>query len=106
MTKKNLREKLELIEKQKAEQLKKLAQLKEQEKTLKAQQRKQQRDLSRQQETRLKILIGAYFLRKIKENPNFLQSFKADFINFASEPGGKAAEQNVTVLEEFLKEFE
>lgn len=102
MVKINIDEKLRLINGQKEAQLKKLDQLKNQEKILKAQQRKQQRDLTREQETRLKILIGAFFLRKIKEDPGLLKSIKIDFVNFASEPGGKAAEQNLAVLKEFL----
>ena len=98
----DIQKKLELIEKQKLEQLKKLQQLKNREKDLKTQQRKQKRELTRQQDTRLKILVGAYYLRKFKDNPNLLESIKSDLISFASEAGGTAKEQNLAVLRELL----
>ena len=98
----DIQKKLELIEKQKVEQLKKLQQLKNREKDLKTQQRKQKRELTRQQETRLKILIGAYFLRKFKDNPQLLESIKSDLISFVSEVGGTAKDQNLVVLKELL----
>ena len=98
----DIQKKLELIEKQKVEQLKKLQQLKNREKDLKTQQRKQKRELTRQQDTRLKILIGAYYLRKFKDNPELLESIKSDLISFASEVGGTAKDQNLVVLKELL----
>lgn len=102
MSKVDIDEKLRLIEEQKSAQLKKLDQLKNQEKNLRAQQRKQKRELTRQQDTRLKILIGAYYLRQFKENPVLIESIKNDLISFASEPGGTAQEQNLNVLKELL----
>lgn len=103
MSKKDdIQKKLELIEKQKVEQLKKLQQLKNREKDLKTQQRKQKRELTRQQDTRLKILIGAYYLRKFKDNPNLLESIKSDLMDFVSEPGGTAKDQNLVVLKQLL----
>ena len=98
----DIQKKLELIEKQKVEQLKKLQQLKNREKDLKTQQRKQKRELTRQQDTRLKILIGAYYLRKFKDNPDLLESIKSDLIDFVSEVGGTAKDQNLLVLKELL----
>ena len=98
----DIQKKLELIEKQKVEQLKKLQQLKNREKDLKIQQRKQKRELTRQQETRLKILVGAYYLRKFKDNPNLLESIKSDLMDFVSEPGGTAKDQNLVVLKQLL----
>ena len=98
----DIQKKLELIEKQKVEQLKKLQQLKNREKDLKTQQRKQKRELTRQQDTRLKILIGAYYLRKFKDNPDLLESIKNELFNFASEANGAAKEQNLAVLKELL----
>lgn len=98
----DIQKKLELIEKQKVEQLKKLQQLKNREKDLKTQQRKQKRELTRQQDTRLKILIGAYYLRKFKDNPNLLESIKSDLMDFVSEAGGTAKDQNLVVLKQLL----
>ncbi len=98
----DIQKKLELIEKQKVEQLKKLQQLKNREKDLKTQQRKQKRELTRQQDTRLKILVGAYYLRKFKDNPGLLESIKSDLIDFVSEIGGTAKDQNLLVLKELL----
>ena len=98
----DIQKKLELIEKQKVEQLKKLQQLKNREKDLKIQQRKQKRELTRQQDTRLKILIGAYYLRKFKDNPNMLESIKSDVMDFVSYPGGTAKDQNLVVLKQLL----
>ena len=98
----DIQKKLELIEKQKVEQLKKLQQLKNREKDLKTQQRKQKRELTRQQDTRLKILIGAYYLRKFKDNPDVLESIKSDLVDFVSEIGGTAKDQNLVVLKELL----
>ncbi|NWK76296.1 hypothetical protein HYG93_19025 [Acinetobacter sp. SwsAc6] len=102
MSKQDIQTKLELIEKQKADQLKKLDQLKNQEKALKAQQRKKQRDLTRQQDARLKILVGAFYLRQFKKNPEMLESIKGSLISFASEATGTAKEQNLAVLKELL----
>ena len=98
----DIQKKLELIEKQKVEQLKKLQQLKNREKDLKTQQRKQKRELTRQQDTRLKILVGAYYLRKFKDNPGLLESIKSDLIDFVSKVGGTAKDQNLVVLKELL----
>ncbi len=98
----DIQKKLELIEKQKVEQLKKLQQLKNREKDLKTQQRKQKRELTRQQDTRLKILIGAYYLRKFKDNPQLLESIKSDLISFVSEVGGTAKDQNLVLLKQLL----
>ena len=98
----DIQKKLELIEKQKVEQLKKLQQLKNREKDLKTQQRKQKRELTRQQDTRLKILIGAYYLRKFKDNPDVLESIKSDLVDFVSEVEGTAKDQNLVVLKELL----
>ena len=98
----DIQKKLELIEKQKVEQLKKLQQFKNREKDLKTQQRKQKRELTRQQDTRLKILIGAYYLRKFKDNPQLLESIKSDLIDFVSEIGGTAKDQNLVVLKQLL----
>lgn len=102
MAKIDIDEKLKLINEQKAAQQKKLDQLKEQEKTLKAAQRKKQRELTRQQDTRLKILVGAYYLRKFKDNPDLLESIKSDLFSFASEAQGTAKDQNLAVLKELL----
>lgn len=102
MAKVDIDTKLKLIEEQKSAQLKKLDQLKNQEKDLRAQQRKQKRELTRQQETRLKILIGAFYLRQFNKNPALLESIKNELVNFASEPEGTAKEQNLTVLKELL----
>lgn len=102
MAKIDIEEKLKLIEKQKADQLKKLDQLKNQEKTLRAEQRKNKRELTRQQDTRLKILIGAFYLRQFEQNPNLLESIKNELFNFASEANGAAKEQNLAVLKELL----
>jgi hypothetical protein len=102
MAKVDIDEKLKLIEEQKQAQLEKLTQLKNQEKDLKAQQRKQKRELTRQQDTRLKILIGAYYLRQFNKNPELLESIKGDLISFASEAGGTAKDQNLVVLKELL----
>ena len=82
--------------------MKKLQQLKNREKDLKTQQRKQKRELTRQQDTRLKILIGAYYLRKFKDNPDLLESIKSDLISFVSEVGGTAKDQNLLVLKKLL----
>lgn len=102
MVKVSIDEKLKLINLEKEAQQKKLDQLKNKEKALKAQQRKKQRELTRQQETRLKILIGAYYLRKFKDNPDLLESIKSDLISFASEAQGTAKDQNLVVLKELL----
>lgn len=102
MAKVDIDEQLLLINEQKKAQLEKLSQLKNREKDLKAQQRKKKRDLTRQQETRLKILVGAFYLRQFNKNPQLVESVKNDLINFASEVGGTAKEQNLTVLKELL----
>lgn len=102
MSKQDIQTKLESLEKKKAEQLKKLDQIKNQEKDLRSQQRKKERDLTRQQETRLKILLGAFYLRQFKENPALLSSIQNDLLNFASEAQGTAKEQNLAVLKELL----
>lgn len=102
MAKLDIDEKLKLIEEQKQAQLVKLTQLKNQEKDLKAQQRKQKRELTRQQDTRLKILVGAFYLRQFNKNPELLESIKNDLINFVSEAEGTAKDQNLVVLKELL----
>ncbi len=104
MKKQNIDEKLRLLEEEKANQLEKLSQLKNREKDLKAQQRKQQRELSRQQETRLKILVGAFYLRQFKQDPKLLESVKNDLINFANEVNGTAQKQNIDVINELFKQ--
>ena len=104
MKKQNIDEKLRLLEEEKAAQLEKLTQLKNREKDLKAQQRKQQKELSRQQETRLKILVGAFYLRQFKQNPEMLQSIKNDLINFANEATGTAQKHNIEVINELFKQ--
>lgn len=104
MKKQNIDEKLRLLEEEKAAQLEKLTQLKNREKDLKAQQRKQQKELSRQQETRLKILLGAFYLRQFKQDPQLLESVKNDLINFANEAKGTAQQQNIEVINELFKQ--
>lgn len=104
MKKQNIDEKLRLLEEEKAAQLEKLTQLKNREKDLKAQQRKQQKELSRQQETRLKILIGAFYLRQFKQNPELLESVKNDLIAFGNEASGTAQQQNIEVINELFKQ--
>jgi len=104
MAKIDIDEKLKLIEEQKKAQLEKLAQLKNQEKDLKAQQKKQQRELTRQQDTRLKVLIGAFYLRQFKQNPALLDSIKNDLVNFANEATGTAQKQNIEVINELFKQ--
>jgi len=104
MKKQNIDEKLRLLEEEKAAQLEKLTQLKNREKDLKAQQRKQQKELSRQQETRLKILLGAFYLRQFKQDPQLLESVKNDLINFANEATGTAQQQNIEVINELFKQ--
>ena len=100
----DIQKKLELIEKQKVEQLKKLQQLKNREKDLKTQQRKQKRELTRQQDTRLKILVGAFYLRQFKQNPELLESVKNDLIAFGNEATGTAQQQNIEVINELFKQ--
>ncbi|ENU21299.1 hypothetical protein F994_00173 [Acinetobacter bohemicus ANC 3994] len=102
MSRTNIDEQLILINEQKKAQLEKLTQLKNREKDLRAQQRKKERDLTRQQDTRLKIILGSFYLRQFKQNPALLESIKNDLVSFASEPEGKAKEQNLTVLKELL----
>lgn len=105
MKKQNIDEKLRLLEEEKAAQLEKLTQLKNREKDLKAQQRKQQKELTRQQETRLKILLGAFYLRQFSEDKTVLESIKNDFIKFANEATGTAQKQNIEVINELFKQF-
>ena len=105
MKKQNIDEKLRLLEEKKAAQLEKLTQLKNREKDLKAQQRKQQKELTRQQETRLKILLGAFYLRQFSEDKTVLESIKNDFIKFANEATGTAQKQNIEVINELFKQF-
>lgn len=105
MAKIDIDEKLKLINEQKAAQQKKLDQLKEQEKTLKAQLRKKQLDLTREQETRLKILIGAWYLSNLEKGGHkeaVLEKIKHDLFEFARKAKGKAADLNVEVLESLL----
>ena len=102
MAKVDIDTKLQSINEQKQVQLEKLNQLKNQEKDLKAQQRKQKRELTRQQDTRLKILVGAFYLRQFNKNPELLESIKNDLINFVSEAVGTAEDQTVVVLKELL----
>ena len=104
MAKVDIDEKLKLIEEQKQAQLEKLTQLKNQEKDLKAQQRKQKRELTRQQDTRLKILVGAFYLRQFKQNPELLESVKNDLIAFGNEATGTAQQQNIEVINELFKQ--
>ena len=47
-------------------------------------------------------MIGAYYLRKFKDNPDLLESIKSDLISFVSEVGGTAKDQNLVVLKELL----
>lgn len=102
MAKVDIDTKLKLLEEQKSAQLKKLDQLKNQEKDLRAQQRKQKRELTRQQETRLKIIVGSFYLRQFNQNPALLESIKNELVSFASEAQGTAKDQNLAVLKELL----
>ena len=47
-------------------------------------------------------MIGAYYLRKFKDNPDVLESIKSDLVDFVSEVGGTAKDQNLVVLKQLL----
>lgn len=107
MSSQKIKEQIEKIEQQKKIELEKIEQLKRQQIAAKQKLRAVESTEKRKDDTKLKILMGAYLEKILKESPQTVQFHKTKFKAFcAAEKSEKARTKNLELADKFFNDLE
>lgn len=102
-----LKEKIEKIEQLKQAEFEKIEQLKRQQQAVKQRVRNIQSTEQRKADIKLKILLGCYLIKSMKNNPSLAQQHRSRITEyFASEKNERIRAKNIEMLDDLFNSFE